>query len=79
MSATFSTMMSGSADGFRPPPPASGFGAGFTAGGGGALGGASTGVSMRVKSLGPLARGAGADEGTGGGAYGSTRSPASFE
>ena len=64
----FSTMMSGSADGLRAPPAASGFAAGFTLGGGGAEGGASTGVSIRVKSLGPLARGSGADDGAGGGA-----------
>lgn len=77
--ANMVTMMSGKSDGLRPPPAAaSGFAAGFTAGGAGAARGASTGVSMRVKSLGPM-RGAGALDGTGGGAYGSTGSPASFE
>jgi hypothetical protein len=65
----------------RRSPPATGGSAlalGFTAGGAGVDGGASTGVSIRVKSLGPDDRGAGALDGTGGGAYGSTRSPASF-
>lgn len=76
--AKIRTMIKGSAEGLRPPPAGSGFALGLTGGGAGAVGGASTGVSMRVKSLGPAARGAGALEGTGGGAYGSTRSPASF-
>jgi hypothetical protein len=72
-------MSSGSIDGFRPPPAAgSGLALGLTAGGVGTEFGASTGVSIRVKSLGP-ALGAGALDGTGGGAYGSTRSPASSE
>lgn len=71
--------MSGSADGLRAPAAAAcGFALGFAGGGDGALEGASTGVSMRVKSLGPDARGAGAVDGMGGGAYGSTRSLASF-
>ena len=62
------TMMSGSIDGRRPPAAGSAFGAGFTAAGAGADGTASTGVSIRVKSLGPDARGAGPLDGTGGGA-----------
>ena len=75
--ANVTTMMSGNADGRR-APAASGFALGLTAAGAGEDGGASTGVSMRVKSLGPEERGAGAPEGTGGGACASTRSPASF-
>jgi len=77
-SANVTTRMSGNADGRRPPPGGSALALGFTAGGAGVDGGASTGVSIRVKSLGPDDRGAGALDGTGGGAYGSTRSPASF-
>ena len=61
-------MMSGTMDGFLPPPPASDFALGLTGGGAGATGGAWTGVSIRVKSLGPEARGAGALDGIGGGA-----------
>lgn len=72
-------MSSGSVDGFRPPAAAgAALALGLTAGGVGAELGASTGVNIRVKSLGPNARGAGAPDGTGGGAYGSTRSPPSF-
>ena len=80
-SANVTTRMSGRRDGFRPPAgAASGFAFGLTAAGGGATGAASTGVNMRVKSLGPLdPRAAGADDGAGGGANGSTRCPDSSE
>jgi len=72
------TIRSGSIDGLRPPPAGSAFALGFTAGGGGADGGASTGVNIRVKSLGPTRPARALAAGSGGGTYGSARSVPSF-